>query len=171
MRTYAIAGLLVLLAETTVASAEPAQEKTLHWTIEGERRDAIVIFPDSPRNQPAPLVFVFHGHGSTMEKFARKMPIEDFWPEAVAVYMQGLPTASRVDPKGRHAGWQSQLGTERNRDLKFLDAVLKTLRERHAIDNDREKAGRVIGTPIHCACWQLGLSPKWQSRKFPAGSC
>jgi len=49
-----------------------------------EKREAIVLFPDAPRNKPAPLVFVFHGHGSTMEAFVRRMPIQQFWPEAEA---------------------------------------------------------------------------------------
>jgi polyhydroxybutyrate depolymerase len=63
--------------------------------------------------------------------------VHTFWPEAIAVYMQGLPTPSRVDPKGKRAGWQSEVHTQGDRDLEFVDAVLKTIRERHTVDDDR----------------------------------
>jgi polyhydroxybutyrate depolymerase len=137
MRIHPSIGLIMLVPGLALEAAPPELPEPLHWTIDGQRREAIVIFPDGPRRKPAPLVFVFHGHGSTMEAFTRRMPIQKLWPEAVAVYMQGLPTASRVDPKGKRMGWQSQAGTEGNRDLKFFDVVLKTVRRKHSIDQDR----------------------------------
>jgi polyhydroxybutyrate depolymerase len=83
------------------------------------------------------VVFIFHGHGSTKEAYARRWDVQKYWPEAIAVYPQGLPTATRVDPKGKKPGWQLSVGTEKNRDLKFVDAILETLREKHAVDNKR----------------------------------
>jgi polyhydroxybutyrate depolymerase len=136
MRICSTIGLVLMLSGSALAGG-PTEPKTLYWMINGERREAIVVFPDTPRTKPAPVVFVFHGHGSTMEAFARKWDVQKHWPEAAAVYMQGLPTASRIDPKGRKAGWQSTAGTEGDRDLAFVDAVLKTVHERHAIDDDR----------------------------------
>jgi polyhydroxybutyrate depolymerase len=136
MRLYSMIGMVLTLIGLALADDSP-EPKPLRWTINGERREAIVVFPDSPRNKPAPLVFVFHGHGSTMEAFLRRWNVQKEWPEAVGVYMQGLPTASKVDPKGNHTGWQSLAGTEGNRDLKFVDAVLQTVHKRHAIDDDR----------------------------------
>jgi polyhydroxybutyrate depolymerase len=137
MSIYPTMGLILLLPMPAMAADRPELPKPLRWTINGERREALVIFPDAPRTKPAPVVFVFHGHGSTMEAFARRWDVHKLWPAAVAVYMQGLPTASRVDPKGKKAGWQSLAGTEGDRDLKFVDAVLKTVHEKHAIDDDR----------------------------------
>jgi polyhydroxybutyrate depolymerase len=125
------------MSESGLAVQQIELPKPLHWTINGERREAIVIVPKGPRNQPAPLVFFFHGHGQNMEKVAQRSRIPRLWPEAVVVFMQGLPTPSRVDPKGKKAGWQSQAGTMGDRDLKFVDAVLKTVHEKHAIDDDR----------------------------------
>ena len=136
MRTFPMIGSVFVLSGLALAADAP-EPKSMHWMINGERRDAIVVVPDSPQGKPAPLVFVFHGHGSTMEAFARKWDVHKHWPEAAAVYLQGLPTASHVDPKGKKAGWQSLAGTEGNRDLKFVDAVLETLRKSHTIDDDR----------------------------------
>jgi polyhydroxybutyrate depolymerase len=145
---------LVLMLFGLAPAGDPPEPTPLHWTINGEKREAIVYFPDAPRKKPAPLVFIFHGHGSTMEAFARRWNVQKYWPEAVAVYMQGLPTASRVDPKGKKAGWQSMAGTEEDRDLKFVDAVLKTVHRKHAIDDDRVyAAGQSNGGGFTYVLW------------------
>jgi len=136
MRTCSAIGL-ILLFSSLVQGGDPPEPTPLHFNVSGEKREAIVSMPDTPRNKPAPVVFVFHGHGSTMEAFARRWNVHEYWPEAIGVYMQGLPTASRVDPKGKKAGWQSVPHTENDRDVKFVDAVLKTLHERRTIDDDR----------------------------------
>jgi polyhydroxybutyrate depolymerase len=125
MDLSATIGWLVMLSGSASAANPSELPAPMHWRVNGTRREAIVLFPDGPRRQASPLVLVIRGHGSTMEAIARKMPIQKHWLEAVVVYMQGIPTASRVDPKGKHAGWQSKAGTEGNRDLKFLEMVLK----------------------------------------------
>ena len=137
MRRWFMIGLISLWCGLTFAAERSGIPKPLSWKINGEKREAIVEFPAGPRDQPAPVVFIFHGHGNTMEKFAQRWDVHKHWPEAVAVYPQGLPTASRVDPKGKHAGWQTLAGTEGDRDLKLVDAILKTLHDKHAIDDDR----------------------------------
>jgi polyhydroxybutyrate depolymerase len=136
MRYCPTIGLVLLLSVPSLA-ADRLKTKTLKLKVAGERRKAMVVFPDAPRNKPAPLVIAFHGHGMKMEGFARTISLQKYWPEAVAVYPQGVPTPSKVDPKGRHAGWQSEVGTHRNRDVKFVAAILKTVRKKHAIDNNR----------------------------------
>ena len=141
MRVWLPSGLILLLLGRALVAVPPDPMEPLHWTVAGERRKAIVLFPKAPRNKPAPLVFYFHGHGGRMENLARRMQIEKYWPEAAVVFTQGLPTPSRVDPMGKRAGWQSVAGTMGDRDLKFVDAVLRTVRQKHAIDEDRIYAG------------------------------
>jgi polyhydroxybutyrate depolymerase len=56
----------------------------------------------------------------------------------VCVYPQGLPTAVPViDTEGKKAGWQKFVGDQKDRDLEFFDAMLKTMKADHAIDEAR----------------------------------
>jgi polyhydroxybutyrate depolymerase len=55
----------------------------------------------------------------------------------VVVYLQGLPTPTTVDPRGLLPGWQREPGEEGDRDLKFVDTVLASMRQRYAVDDDR----------------------------------
>lgn len=127
--------LFSTLALSAVASArEPIPMK---WTIDATEREALV-FPAVANAAPAPVVFGFHGHGGNMRFAARGMHFQDAWPEAIIVYMQGLPGPSliRRDSVPR-PGWQFRAGEMNNRDLKFFDAILKTLHEEYSIDDHR----------------------------------
>jgi polyhydroxybutyrate depolymerase len=55
------------------------------------------------------------------------------WPEAIVVYLQGLPTPGMTDPEGKKPGWQKQVGDQGDRDLKFFDAVLEGLKKERKI--------------------------------------
>ncbi|MDB5391787.1 MAG: esterase [Planctomycetaceae bacterium] len=136
MRAFSLIGLVLLLSGLALA-ADPPAPKPWDWMIDGDRREALVVLPETPSDTPAPLVFAFHGHGGNMEGFGHRVALRKHWPEAIAVYMQGLPTPSRLDPQGKKPGWQTQTSDATNRDLKFLDTVLATLRKKHAIDEDR----------------------------------
>jgi polyhydroxybutyrate depolymerase len=70
-----------------------------------------------------------------MKETAAGMRFEKFWPEAIVVYLQGLPTNPSADPQGY--GWIYNPGHDGDRDLKFFDAVLATLREKFPVDNRR----------------------------------
>ncbi len=114
---------------------EPAR---MTWTILGEQREALVYLPQKKSKGGAPVVFGFHGHGGTARNAARSFGFQRIWPEALVVYMQGLPTPGPLtDPEGKRNGWQHEADEKMGRDLKFFDAVLKTLREKHAIDENR----------------------------------
>lgn len=105
------------------------------WSVEGQRRQAIVI-PPAVKSDAAPVMLVFHGHGGT----GRLMEAKGFhrhWPEAVTVYPQGLPTVTPNDPDGGRAGWQLKAGDYNDRDLRFVEAILKTLREKYRVDDRR----------------------------------
>jgi polyhydroxybutyrate depolymerase len=83
------------------------------------------------------VVFAFHGHGGSMASAARSFQIHKHWPEAIVVYMQGLPTPGKFDPDGKRPGWQHAAGDQGDRDLKFFDAVLASLREKRKVDDRR----------------------------------
>lgn len=119
-----------------------AEPQRMEWTIDGARREADVFAPSKPHiksnSEPPPLVFGFHGHGGNMRNAARSFRIHEVWPEAVVVYMQGLNTPGQLtDPEGKRPGWQGAAGVQGDRDLKFFDAVLDTMKEKYKIDDRR----------------------------------
>lgn len=117
--------------------AAGADLERMEWTVDGVVREALVHAPPEGAAAP-PLVFGFHGHGGSMQNAARTFRLHDLWPEAVVVYMQGLPTPGRLtDPEGKKAGWQHGEGAQGDRDLKFFDAVLAGLKEKYKIDENR----------------------------------
>jgi len=97
------------------------------FAVDGVSREALIFIPRAAAREPAPIVFVFHGHGGTAEKAMRQFGFPEDWPEAISVHMQGLPTVSGADPEGKEAGWQSKPGDYQDRDVKFFDAVLERL--------------------------------------------
>ena len=94
---------LHLLALALTADPQPQR---LQWKIDGVAREALAFAPTKVSPSGFPIVFVFHGHGGTMQSTAKGFAIHNHWPEAFAVYMQGLPTPSPVDPEGKRSGWQ-----------------------------------------------------------------
>jgi polyhydroxybutyrate depolymerase len=119
------------------ASCAARAGMAMNWTIDGVEREAL-IFPPSKTTETgnAPVVFAFHWHGGTMQEAAEGARFQELWPEAIVVYMQGLPTQLYVDPSGLRNGWQQEPGQSGDRDLKFFDAVLATVRANFLV-NDR----------------------------------
>lgn len=134
-------------APTTAPTSRPAQRAAARdgpelarrtWTLEGEERFALLHVPREAARTDAPVVFAFHGHGGSARQAARSFRMHAEWPEAIVVYMQGLPTPGRlVDPEGKRNGWQNRAGVLGDRDLKFFDAVLATLKAEYRIDARR----------------------------------
>jgi polyhydroxybutyrate depolymerase len=136
MRSYQ----LILLGLTLVAASfsRAADLQRLSWNVDGVAREALVHLPAKGPTTGAPLVFVFHGHGGSMNQAARSMPIHEKWPEAIVVYPQGLPTVGQLtDKEGSRAGWQGRAGTEGDRDLKFFDVMWADLQTRYQPDLKR----------------------------------
>lgn len=130
--------LLSLLSAFGLAgeAAEPLQPR--EWVVDGVTREAMVHVPATAKETPAPLVFVFHGHGGRIPSAVRSFPIPSLWPEALVVYMQGLNTPGRLtDPEGKKPGWQHAAGDQGDRDLKFFDAVLASLKADYRVDAQR----------------------------------
>ena len=128
-------GVLLLLLSLSVSAAGPERRE---WSVDGATREALVYVPPQAASKAVPAVFVFHGHGGNMRHAARAFSLHTLWPEALVVYMQGLPTPGRLtDPEGKRAGWQNVPGVQGDRDLKFFDAVMDTLRTTCRIDGKR----------------------------------
>ena len=136
LRRFLLSSLLFMFLTASVEAATPPT--TRQWTIDSVEREAIVYAPPAATTQPSPLVFAWHGHGGTMQLFARHLPIHSQWPEAIVVYPQGLPTPGRLtDPQGKAPGWQAAPGEQGDRDLKFFDAMLTSLEHDYKVDPDR----------------------------------
>jgi len=122
-----ISNVTALLASILLFSAPSVQT----FEVDGVRREALV-YPGKSANSP--VVLAFHGHGGSMRQASRSFDVQSLWPEATVIYPQGLPTAGRTDPEGKRAGWQVKPGTLDDRDLKFVDAILKSIK---GIDSKR----------------------------------
>jgi polyhydroxybutyrate depolymerase len=119
---------------TAVLAAEPERRE---WKIDGETREALTYLPESSKKSETPILFAFHGHGGNMKNSATKFAYHKLWPEAISVYMQGLPTPGKFDPEGKKSGWQKTVGDQKDRDLVFFDEVFKTLKKEVKIDEKR----------------------------------
>lgn len=104
--------------------------------IGGVKRQFYAYFPKTKDLKPRPVVFAFHGHGGNSRYSVRKFKVNESWPEAISIYMQGLPTKGAItDPEGQKSGWQKDVGDYEDRDLKFFDAVLKWVHEKAKIND------------------------------------
>ncbi len=135
--TQILSGLMAF-AGALFATGLAAKPVTHTWTVDGVQREALVFAPAAGADDArAPLVFAFHGHGGSMHRAAQGMRFQQLWPQAIVVYMQGVPTPNKIDPQGLRSGWQILPDQEKDRDLKFFDAVLTTLHEKYPVDDRR----------------------------------
>ncbi len=122
---------------TQVGRAYPPGRNVVTFDVNGVRRTAVVVVPTN-LSHPAPLVFVFHGHGGSGAKIERKFDIEGLWRDAIVVYPDGLVGhQGRTDPKGVKPGWQTRLGERGDRDLAFYDTMHSALTSRLPVDRNR----------------------------------
>jgi polyhydroxybutyrate depolymerase len=130
--------LLLLLGITTFSSPAADALARREFPVDGVVREALVYIPASAKTSPAPVIFAFHGHGGNMQNSARSYGYHSLWPEAIVVYPQGLNTPGRLtDPEGKKPGWQSGIGDQGDRDLKFFDAMLANLEKECKVDTKR----------------------------------
>jgi len=123
-----------------VASLTAAENDRV-WDVDGTQRTGLVCTPDASEHQPTagwPVVFAFHGHGGSAQNIRRQFQIDTFWPDAVVVYLQGLATVGVLnDSQGDRAGWDLVDATDKNKDIRFYDVVLKNLMDHQHIDTKR----------------------------------
>lgn len=137
MRRVFIA-FLFSLAGANFTYAQNATPQATSWEVDGVTRTGIICAPESAKNSPSPVIFAFHGHGGTAQQAARNFAYQTQWPEAIVVYMQGLPTPGQLtDPEGKRPGWQKAPGDQGDRDLKFFDVVLADLKTEYKVDAKR----------------------------------
>ena len=120
MRCAVVVAMLSLAGMSLALAAEPPLAEK-EWMVDGVARRALVYVPATATRAATPVVFAFHGHGGSMQNAAAHFGYQRLWPEALVVYMQGLPSPSKVDPEGIEAGWQNAAGDQNDRDLKFFD--------------------------------------------------
>jgi polyhydroxybutyrate depolymerase len=125
------------------------------WTVDGVKRTALVRGPADPKT-PAAVVFCWHGHGGNSTQSVRGWAFDKADPTSILIYPQGLPTVSPlVDKEGRLSGWQSAVGAEGDRDIKFFDAVLADLKKERAVDERRiYSMGHSNGAAFSYVLWQ-----------------
>ncbi len=172
----------VALLSICVVTSNAAEPERKTWTVDGTEREGLVYVPDAAKKTESPLVFAFHGHGGNMNNASRVFGIHKLWPEAIAVYLQGLPTPGKLtDPEGKLRGWQSGAGAQEDRDLKFFDTVLASLKKDYKVDDKQifstghsngggfsylllEKRGDQLAAVAPCAAAALrmgsGVKPK-----------
>jgi polyhydroxybutyrate depolymerase len=132
---FRTSALVLLLCSSPIIAAEPTRHE---WTVVDATREGLVYIPEKDKTQAAPVVFAFHGHGGTMNNAAQKYDFHKHWPEAICVYLQGLPTPGKLtDLDGKKPGWQHSAGDQADRDLKFFDTVLAWLKKEHKVDEKR----------------------------------
>lgn len=138
MAGVALASALAFGTSSAQPRPAPVGLKSQTWMIGGVKRTGFVAYPVRKSAAGAPLVLVFHGHGGTAANMSRSMNIHDQWPEAVVIYLQGVPTSGKiVDREGRRSGWQSKPGELGDRDLILVDTVLTWAKRDFAIDPRR----------------------------------
>ena len=113
-------------------------QKEFTFNINNVERKALVFEP-SQKSQKIPMVFIFHGHGGNAKNASQKINFQHEFPEAMVVFMQGIPGTSGyvIDKKGLLNGWQMFPNENGNRDVLFFDEVLKNLQNKFSIDERR----------------------------------
>ena len=107
------------------------------WKVNGIERSAIVYVPEKQFLKNAPLIFVWHGHGGSAERFIKRFPVYKFWKEAIVVFPQGVNSKSPWDINAEKTGWQFKIGDYENRDVKFFDFMHSYFLNTFPIDDKR----------------------------------
>ncbi len=91
---------MLAAAAICLAVAGNSHAQAMNLTIDGVPRQALILAPANASRSPErlPLLFAFHGHGGNMVQTAAQMRFDKVWPEAIVVYMQGLPDGNRRRP-------------------------------------------------------------------------
>lgn len=110
-----------------------------NYNVDGTNREAILYEPAVKNSGKIPVVFVFHGHGGNANFASKRMDFQHSFKEALVIFMQGIPGTSGyiIDKKGLKNGWQIFPNENQNRDVRFFDEVLKQIKKKYSIDENR----------------------------------
>lgn len=147
---------MIALALSTLI-AQTATLESVNLDVNGVQRQFLVYFPKTKDAKPRPIIFGFHGHGGNMRNASRAFNMHEQIPQAISVYMQGLPTKGQLtDPEGKKNGWQRTPGDYEDRDVKFFESVLKWL-DTKAIVNHKQifATGHSNGGGFTYLLWQM----------------
>jgi polyhydroxybutyrate depolymerase len=131
---------LWILATMALSPLPARAQETVRreWRVDGVNRTGLLFIPPAAKKTPTPVVFVFHGHGSSSQNALNSFGMDKAWPNAISVHLQGLNTPGRLtDPEGKKTGWQSGPGEQQDRDLRLFDVVLDSLRREFTVDARR----------------------------------
>jgi polyhydroxybutyrate depolymerase len=138
---FALAGVVaILMVADNCAFADKTETHSrleIELSVEGVMRQAIVFVPDDSSTEEHPVVFGFHGHGGLAADAEQSFGLHRLWPEAIVVYMQGLPFVGNVKNSSGRPGWQMMVGETDDRDFKFFDMLLAKLQEDHKVNTKR----------------------------------
>ena len=125
---------LVFLSWITTLNAQI----TKNFTIDGVVRKAIIYEP-ATKTDKTPVIFVFHGQGGNANFVSRRIDIQNYYKDALVIFMQGLPgrKVPGIDPNGTMNGWQIFTDDLGGRDIKFFDDVLADIHKAYKIDDSR----------------------------------
>lgn len=132
----------MLLAGRGTATAQtctgtPGRAGEIELTVGSAMRMFVVRLPAGyDGKRPAPVVFLFHPFGMNTQYMQGRVPIRLAWPEAIAIYGQGMPQPGRA-AGGLQPSWQARPGDADDRDLAYFDAMLDWVRKNHCIDEQR----------------------------------
>jgi len=129
MAKYVLCCFLIFAA----GQAGAAEPFTLEVSVNGQQRSALVYPGRKADKEPSPVVMYFHGFSGTSDDSARKTGFHKVWPGAIVVYPQGLKDIGAADNK--NYGWQRFAGNLGDRDLHFVDAIIKELSERYKVNS------------------------------------
>jgi polyhydroxybutyrate depolymerase len=126
-------GLALLGQFVCFSAAFAAGSYDLKSEIDGEKRLAKVYVGKAQSGEPQPLILAFHGYGDNRIDFSRFVKLHKSWPQAIVAYPDGLKIPD-AQGKLRSRGWQSSRNALGDRDLKYVDFLLKELADRYKVD-------------------------------------
>jgi polyhydroxybutyrate depolymerase len=122
-------------AAAATCSGTPGPSGTVELKVGAFTRTFVVRLPAKyDARTPGPVIFLFHPFGMNAQYMQGRVPIPRVWPEAMAVYADGMP---RFGAGGIQPAWQSRPGDLGDRDVAFFDSMLDWLRANHCVDEKR----------------------------------
>lgn len=111
---------------------------TKNYNINGVERITMIYGP-TIKLEKIPVVFVFHGHGGNATFASKRIDFQDYYKEALVIFMEGIPGTSGyvVDKEGKLNGWQMFPNQSGNRDVNFFDEVMEDIRKNYKIDDEK----------------------------------